>query len=99
MIVKELTELVELGVNKIKKSKGLNMHLSKVVEKEDLVDYEILYDVKDSAKIEKITLSFHIQPLPEFDFDAFGVSIGKTIIKRIYTEVKLIDEIERERNS
>ena len=99
MTVKELTELVKLGISALWKSKGLNIYLSKVVEKEDLVNYEILYDIKDSPKTEKITLSFHTQPLPEFDFDAFGVSVGKTIIKRIYTEVKLIDEIERTKNS
>lgn len=96
MTVKELTELIELGIGALRKSKDLNMHLIQIVEKEDLVNYEILYDVKDSPKIEKITLSFHTPPLPEFDFDTDGVGIGKTIIKRIYKDVQDIDKDARE---
>lgn len=99
MTTKELTELVKISIDALRKNKDINMQLSQAVEKEDYMDYEILYDVKDSPKIEKIKIKLHTPTISNINFDTDSVPLGKLIIKRIYYEVNSIDEKEKNRNS
>ena len=99
MTIEDLRQLVKLGIDALNKS-GKDIYLKLLTESENTTEgtitFTILYDVPDSPKIEKILISFHTAPLSEFDLGIDGVSIGKTIIKRIYTEVQTINRLSKE---
>jgi len=97
MTREDLKELVDRAIESLKRAKGLNLTAHKVEEHDDVINFEILYDAP-GTRIEKITLSFHTEPLPEFDFETDWFGIAKTIVKRIYSEVKMINDIAKTKN-
>ncbi len=97
MTREDLKTLVDRAIESLKRAKGLNLQAHKVIEHDDIMNFEILYDAPGTT-IQKITLSFHTDPLPEFDFETDWFGIAKTIVKRIYTEVKMINDIVKTKN-
>lgn len=97
MTKEELRILVISAIEALKKSKGLDLELVDMIENksEGLLNFIILYY---SSKPHKLTLSFHTSPLPEFNLDIDGVGIGKTIVKRIYADIKFNDNIDDQTN-
>ena len=97
MTKEDLKTLVDRAIESLKRTKGLNLQAYKVEEHDDIMNFEILYDAP-GTRIQKITLSFHTKPLPEFDFETDGLGIAQGIVKRIYTEVKMANKIAKTKN-